>query len=278
MTLPKTICMLPWISIETSPIGTARPCCMAHEEIIDVDTGNKYDLNTATLKQVYESDYMQGLRRQFRSGDQPSTCNRCWEEEAAGHDSKRINSRIRHKELYQQVDWSNDTPDQLWFIDLKLGNICNLKCRICGSWSSSTFATEEVRFVQPGEDPKHTYHYRMLRDGSWPRSNDQFWEEVAGISSQIRYLEFTGGEPFMIQEHFDFLQRLADQGLAHQIEIHYNTNGTIWPTDAIDIWQRFALVEVAFSIDDLGDRYEYQRSNASWTQRSEEHTSELQSH
>ena len=152
------------------------------------------------------------------------------------------------------------------FLDLKLGNICNLKCRICGSWSSSTFATEEVRFVQPGEDPKHTYHYQMLRDGSWPRSNNQFWEEVAGISDQIRYLEFTGGEPFMIQEHFDFLQRLVDQGLAHQIEIHYNTNGTIWPTDAIDIWQRFALVEVAFSIDDMGARYEYQRANAGWTQ------------
>ncbi len=44
MNLPKTICMLPWISIETSPIGTARPCCLAREEITD-DNGDKFDLN-----------------------------------------------------------------------------------------------------------------------------------------------------------------------------------------------------------------------------------------
>ena len=44
MELPKTICMLPWISIETSPIGSARPCCLAVDEITD-ESGEKYDLN-----------------------------------------------------------------------------------------------------------------------------------------------------------------------------------------------------------------------------------------
>ena len=43
------------------------------------------------------------------------------------------------------------------------------------------------------------------------------------------YFEFTGGEPFMIQEHFDMLQGLVDRGIAHNVEIHYNTNGTHWP-------------------------------------------------
>ena len=136
MTLPSTICMLPWVSIEASPMGTARPCCLAEEEITDA-SGKKYSLRDTTLQAIYRSDYMQSLRQQFRRGEQPATCNRCWQEEAAGRDSKRIHSRVRLKELYQQVDWDNDRPDQLWFIDLKLGNICNLKCRICGSWSSS---------------------------------------------------------------------------------------------------------------------------------------------
>jgi len=39
-------CVLPWVSLETSPVGTVRPCCLAEEEIVD-DTGAKFDLNTA---------------------------------------------------------------------------------------------------------------------------------------------------------------------------------------------------------------------------------------
>ena len=68
----------------------------------------------------------------------------------------------------------------------------------------------------------------------------------------------------MIQEHFDLLQKLADSGHARNIEIHYNTNGTIFPDGAEEIWQHFRHVEIAFSIDDVGQRFEYQRSNAHW--------------
>jgi MoaA/NifB/PqqE/SkfB family radical SAM enzyme len=57
---------------------------------------------------------------------------------------------------------------------------------------------------------------------------------------------------------------LVDQGRAGQIEIHYNTNGTQYPEHAADIWQHFKTVEIAFSIDDVGARFEYQRSNAVW--------------
>jgi MoaA/NifB/PqqE/SkfB family radical SAM enzyme len=106
----------------------------------------------------------------------------------------------------------------------------------------------------------------MLRAGAWPRENPTFWSEIDQVSDQIRYIEFTGGEPFMIQEHFDLLQQLVDRGLAGQIEIHYNTNGTQWPEGAEQIWRHFKTVEIAFSIDDVGARFEYQRSNAVWTQ------------
>jgi MoaA/NifB/PqqE/SkfB family radical SAM enzyme len=68
----------------------------------------------------------------------------------------------------------------------------------------------------------------------------------------------------MIQEHFDFLQRLVDRGVANNIEVHYNTNGTMYPDTAEDIWRHFKLVEIAFSIDDVGARFEYQRSGAKW--------------
>jgi MoaA/NifB/PqqE/SkfB family radical SAM enzyme len=257
-------CVLPWISLETSPIGTVRPCCLAEEEIVD-DTGAKFDLNTAKFGQIQNSTYMQQLRQEFLDEKQPRTCRKCWREENAGRTSKRMHTldRLKHM-LAKETDWTADAKP-LMFLDLKLGNICNLKCRICGSWSSSTFATEELQFTDK-DHVKQSHHYRMLRQGAWPRENPVFWTEIEQVIDQIQYIEFTGGEPFMIQEHFDLLQRLVDRGCAGRVEIHYNTNGTQWPAQAEQIWQHFKLVEIAFSIDDVGPRFEYQRSNAVWSE------------
>lgn len=265
MTLPKTICMLPWISIETSPMGTTRPCCLAQEQITD-ENGAKYDLNETDLETVYRSKYMQELRQQFRAGEKPATCADCWREEDAGRNSKRINSQIRLKELYPLVDWANDTPDQLWFIDLKLGNICNLKCRICGSWSSSKWAEEEMNYLPPGADKKQHIAYTWLKKGAWPRKTETFWDNLRELLPNVKYLEFTGGEPWLIQEHFDLLRFAADQGLAKNIDIHYNTNGTQWPEDAPELWKEFGRVDIAFSIDNVGDRFEYERYGAKWAE------------
>jgi MoaA/NifB/PqqE/SkfB family radical SAM enzyme len=257
-------CVLPWVSLETSPIGTVRPCCLADDELVD-NAGDKFNLATASFSGIQNSNSMQKLRQEFINGQQPQTCRKCWKEERAGRTSKRMHTLDRLKHMLPNESWTADAKP-LMFLDLKLGNICNLKCRICGSWSSSTFATEELANLAPDENKKSNHHYQMLRQGAWPRENQQFWNEIATVSDQIQYIEFTGGEPFMIQEHFDMLQGLVDRGLAHKIEIHYNTNGTQWPEHAEQIWQHFKIVEIAFSIDDVGKRFEYQRSNAVWTE------------
>ena len=255
-------CVLPWISLETSPIGTVRPCCLAEEEILD-NAGNKFDLNTANFGNIQNSNYMQDLRQQFLDQKRPQSCRKCWREESAGRTSKRMHTLDRLKHMIPDQAWTADARP-LMFLDLKLGNICNLKCRICGSWSSSTFAAEELQWLRQNEDRKSNHHYRMLRAGAWPRENPKFWSEIDQVSDQIRYIEFTGGEPFMIQEHFDLLNDLIARGIAGNIEIHYNTNGTQWPEQGEEIWQHFKTVEIAFSIDDVGARFEYQRSNAVW--------------
>jgi MoaA/NifB/PqqE/SkfB family radical SAM enzyme len=263
-TLPEKICILPWISVETSPIGTARPCCLAKDEITYFDEQgfeHKFNLKTHTLEEIYHSRYMQVLRRDFLYGQKPSTCQRCWDEEAAGRVSKRMNSRIRLKEYYDSVDWNNLNPNQLWFIDLKLGNICNLKCRICGSWSSSKWAKEEIDYI--GGNRKEHLAYKFLQDGAWPRESEVFWENLRTLLPNIKYFEFTGGEPFLIEQHFELLRYAVEQGHSKNIEIHYNTNGTVFPEQA-ELWSNFKHVEIAFSIDNVGDRFEYERYGANW--------------
>lgn len=256
-------CVLPWVSLEASPIGTVRPCCLAEEEITD-NAGNKFELSTCNFVDIQDSNYMKNLREQFLAGNRPQTCRKCWNEERAGRTSKRMHTLDRLKHMIDDSDWTTDAKP-LMFLDLKLGNICNLKCRICGSWSSSAFATEELQFMS-AEEKKTSHHYIMLRQGAWPRENTNFWTEIDRVLDQIRYIEFTGGEPFMIREHFDMLKGIVDRGIANQVEIHYNTNGTQYPDHAEEIWRHFKHVEIAFSIDDIGRRFEYQRTNAVWTE------------
>ena len=264
MNIPHSkFCVLPWVSLEASPIGTVRPCCLADDEIVD-DSGEKFSLLTADFKDIQNSQHMQSLRKQFLAGEQPQTCRKCWMEERSGRTSKRMHTLDRMKHMGISSEWTEDAKP-LMFLDLKLGNICNLKCRICGSWSSSQFATEEIQWTAK-EDQKSTYAYQMLRAGAWPRENQSFWEQIDSCLNDIRYIEFTGGEPFMIEQHFQMLQGIVDRGIAHQVEIHYNTNGTQYPEQAEHIWKHFKTVEIAFSLDDVGERFEYQRSNAVWTE------------
>ena len=263
------LCILPWVSLETSPVGTARPCCLAEEEIVD-DAGNKMTVKEHKLQDIFNSKYMQTLRQQFRRGEKPKTCKKCWVEEAAGRKSKRINTQVKFKENIKDVPVLQDTVEDLWFLDLKLGNICNLKCRICGSWSSSKWAAEEIDYLKnigaTREEQRQHTAYQMLKQGAWPRESEQFWSSLEELLPNIRYFEFTGGEPFMIREHFELLKRAVNLGYSKDITIHYNTNGTIYPDDLEIIWQQFKRVEIALSIDNVGKRFEYERYLAKWNQ------------
>jgi pyruvate-formate lyase-activating enzyme len=266
--IPDNICVLPWVSIETATSGTVKACCIA-KDIVTIDDKN-IDLNHSgqTLEAAFNSDYMKNLRRQFINGEKPETCQRCWDEEAAGRTSKRMHSTMRLREILKTADINFEKDDgKLIFLDLKLGNICNLKCRICGSFSSSKWAQEEIEIQKkwPG-DKTNTTPQEHLQNGQWPRKNKEFWENMNELLPYIRYFEFTGGEPFLIQEHFDLLKQAVDRGYAHNIEIHYNTNGTTFPKEGVELWPHFKLVEIAFSIDDVAERFEYQRFGANWTE------------
>lgn len=249
---PKTICMLPWTSMEVTPMGTYRPCCLYGESIPNVSVHDGHSIHDAQ-----HSDYMKNLRQQFLAGEKPSGCNMCWQEESVpGRMSKRKATFAKLRNIKPKYEESAVTPI---FLDLKLGNICNLKCRICGSWSSSKWAQEEIDIANGDNNTAK----EQLSKGQWPRRIPSWWEALEDALEHIEYLEFTGGEPFLINEHFDLLEKLVERGYSSKIDIHYNTNGTIWPVRN-DIWKHFKQVEIAFSIDDTGKRFEYQRYGTSW--------------
>jgi hypothetical protein len=100
-------CVLPWVSLETSPVGTVRPCCLADDEIVD-NHGQKFNLATASFSGIQNSNSMRELRQEFIDGKQPQTCRKCWREERSGRTSKRMHTLDRLKHML---------PDQAWTAD-----------------------------------------------------------------------------------------------------------------------------------------------------------------
>ena len=104
-----------------------------------------------------------------------------------------------------------------------------------------------------------------LKEGGWPKREPKFFEDIKEDLAHAEYFEFTGGEPFMIRNHFKILEHCVEKGYAKNIDIHYNTNGSQLPQKEIfDLWKNFKRVEIAFSIDDVGEQFEYQRHPANW--------------
>jgi len=251
--IKSNICPLPWNHLEVDVNGGASPCCLYKGSIPNVKV---YETK---LKDIQNSDYMQNLRQQFKDGKRPKGCESCWQEETAGKTSKRMNSLYKMKSSLKK--WTPDSEPTLKFIDFKLGNVCNLKCRICGSWSSSKWAQEELDY---GENPVAR---KNLKEGGWPKRNPKFFEDLKEDLEHVEYFEFTGGEPFMIKDHFKILMHCVERGYAKNQDIHYNTNGTqLPPPEIFDLWSNFKKVEIAFSIDDVGEQFQYQRYPANWRQ------------
>jgi MoaA/NifB/PqqE/SkfB family radical SAM enzyme len=80
--------------------------------------------------------------------------------------------------------------------------------------------------------------------------------------SALKMVHFNGGEPMLSKEHVKFLHAVPDKS---QVYLNYNTNGTILPNQELQqLWSSFKLVQLDFSIDDIGHRFEYQRYPAQW--------------
>lgn len=245
MDRPEHFCILPWINQEARTNGEIGVCCVMQETVPDMNLADG-----ATLKDAWDSKWLADLKADFLAGEKPKACYNCWNEEDAGIDSKRL--RELRKFAHHVDDLEHAKPKSM---DLKLGNICNTKCRICTGFASSQWVPEEIE----RDGDTNQFAQLMGRLGRWPELNEKFWDDIESQIEEVESLEFFGGEPFLIKRHFDILQTLVDKGRAKDITLSYNTNGSIYPEQYMDLLKQFKDVQVFFSIDGVGERFNYIR-------------------
>lgn len=254
--LPDSFCFNPWAHLEISSKGEFRPCCVYKEPIKD-SSGKSYNINVDRLENVYQSDYMNSLRKQFLAGEKPDGCSSCWFKEQHNSKSNRhwattflgLNAKL--------LDLEKNSVENLISLDIKLGNLCNFKCRICEPGGSSKIAAEQVKYFNAPVDLKV-----LNQQGQWAQ-NLEIWKSLRTVGHQLVNIDFYGGEPFLIKQHEVFLNFLIENNYASNIRLHYNSNGSIYPEHLFDKWRHFKEVDIAFSIDNIGSRFELERGG-SW--------------
>ena len=241
--VPDTLCPMPWRQIEIRPNGEVRPCCVYADSVGHV--------KTHSLSHAFNNNKIQTLRQDLLSGKKPSGCNSCWVSEEKGLTSNRhYHMRLLKKELLT-VDLDHPTIKSL---DIKPGNTCNFKCRICNPLYSSLFA-QEIR----------TSKSISVESFNWAESETKTIDEIVALLPNLINIDMYGGEPFLIKPLLHVIKQAVEQGHAPNMRLHYNSNGSVYPEMLVEYWKKFNHVDIQFSIDNIGHRFELERGG-SWPQ------------
>jgi MoaA/NifB/PqqE/SkfB family radical SAM enzyme len=258
--VPENFCVYPFIHLQIDPDGRARPCCKY--KVGDASWQNDVPkLPDVNIDELWHQPELQDLRGQFVRNERPSGCKACWDEETAGIKSMRTTYEDAGKMYPETTFFAHIPRHSPKSLDLKLSNLCNLKCRICTPFLSSQWIKEhkDLNLADANVIKMYTDNSRekLFKD----TVNAELLQTWA---KNIDHLEFYGGEPLLQQEHEQVLTIINDYGNPVSTKLWYNTNTTICEEKFFKLWKNFNEVTISLSIDDVAQRFEYQRMNAKW--------------
>lgn len=248
----KTFCIYPWIHLHAYPTGEAYPCC--HAEMKPGIVGN---CRTQSLEEIWHGEPMQQLRQDMLTETPHPACQRCYEQEEAGFFSGRKSANKHHGHHIKKLE---SNPFEMTYWDIRFSNLCNLSCRSCGHiFSSSWYADQAALAGLEWKANNKPLNYAG-------RTETDIWEQLIPHLDYVEQIYFAGGEPLMMEEHYNILEELERRG-RFDVRLIYNTNFThvkLKDRYVFDYWKKFKSVAVGASLDDMGPRAEYVRKGTTW--------------
>tara|TARA_X000001388_G_scaffold36357_1_gene25699 strand:- start:3782 stop:5071 length:1290 start_codon:yes stop_codon:yes gene_type:complete len=267
----KTFCMAPWTHTYLSPQTERRMCCASREPAQSfkqyIDTGNDSKAyNPLTLKEHWNSQHMRSVRKRMLQGKTLPECEVC--------NDKLLNTDVYKSywnHLFEHLidkaftDTQEDGTTTMPVIsyDYRFNNLCNFKCRMCGSMLSSSWESEQRKHKDwsisssPWMEPKLREQIKSFQDTQVVN------EFMHGVENQtIREIYWCGGEPLMWDIHWTAMQRIIDLGFAKEVYVRYNTNlsrTTYKKQNVFDMLKDFQDWQICASLDGTGKIGEYIR-------------------
>jgi len=282
----KAWCPLPWLGLNVRNNGDVRVCCNANvsvnQGLVAKEDGSYYNLGKDKIQDFRNAKLMKEIRLAMLDGKYHESCVRCqreaesdmisradWERDIWAHELTEETAREITAE-----DGSIDTnQNPIKYMDLRFGNLCNLKCRMCGPTDSNMWYEDTVKLWGPqytdsGQKIKLVKNSKGKHEPevdiySWYENKD-FWIDLEAEIPVVERLYIVGGEPLMINQHYEFLQKCINAGRADKIVIEYNTNITNIPERAWNIWKHFQRIQIGMSVDAVGPINDYIRNPSKW--------------
>ena len=227
------------INIAEKPEIQVMPCCHVDKRDYEI-RGKLYN-----GKDLINGHTLTEMRQSAIKGIPHELCKICVEQEAAGIDSPRLRSNRFFKNkgiIKEKLD-----PVDVEVIFIKMSNLCNFKCVMCGAGSSHLIAKEN--------QPKN----------SLIEIDDFYEEQLLDLLPKMKNLwmiQVTGGEPLLHKnKNLKILEKLP-----RHVRVEYRTNGSVYDEDLVKFLKEFDQVEFIVSLDGIGDVLHYQRPNSNWEQ------------
>ena len=259
--IPKNFCMAPWVHAYIMPNGGVFPCCTTPYN----DTFARVESGVTKLEDYYNTPKFKKIRQEFMAGKRPASCSDCWKKEDGGVKSERIKHFKKFEKHFPEVISRTSSEGvfsnpKLKYLDIRESNLCNYKCRMCATHSSSKWMAEELilngkvdqAYIKASIDPVTG----IMRAGV--NYSNYYLSEVEEI-------HFAGGEPLIMQETYDMIEALKtqrpDDYYRVDINIITNTSKLKWKSnDILELIKDFHYVGISCSIDGMGLRHDYLRN------------------
>ena len=243
---PNTACQKLWNHLYVGPDNNINPCCLAD---------HRFPL--ATLDEINSESHLQKqeqIRSWMKQGFRTIACASCYIKEDINIPSPR--SQCDPHTQVVNVDR----------LDIRVNNICNFKCRMCSEYFSSSILQETIKLY--GKDAQLGFEKNSIQQLTKKDRNKSFDKIFPYLTTDLRKIYFAGGEPLLMDEHYQILDRLIEIGNT-QLEISYNTNLsklTYKNLNVADYWRKFDNVTIGASIDASDQVAEYVRHGTIWSE------------
>lgn len=244
----EAFCLAPWIHTYNGTLGERRVCCISS---LELGKGS-------TLSESWNGKDVKQLRKDMIAGKQIESCNLC--NNQPYETTYKFHFNGNYKYLLDEV--LNNTAEDGNYTGLPVtfdyrNDLCNLKCRICGSSASSSIRAEFTKFGNYQKESE-------LLSGIESRNlaELQLKEMLFLIeNTDVKEIYWAGGEPLFNINHYKVLNRLIELGKT-DVFLRYNTNFTnltFREFNFLDIIKHFDRVHFYFSQDGIADTAEYLR-------------------
>jgi organic radical activating enzyme len=282
----KFLCPILWEDLAIKNDGDYRVCCnfsrSVEDGVLKNNSGTNLNIHGHNFDDLRNHRIFQSTRKSFLNGQWPKGCDQCKGQEAIGMASMRSHRMVRlidegkQEEFEEKVRRFTATDGSIQVeqfplreLDIRFGNLCNLRCRSCNPANSSALHND---YFQLGYSNYHdggqlvvSYesdsNRKMIKtfDAFARKKETSFFDTLPKNLDSISRIYFAGGEPLIDPRHETFLKELIKKGLAPQIYLEYNTNLSILSDRIFDLWGNFKKVGLGVSLDGIYEHHEYFR-------------------